>query len=482
MQNNTITWKQKTGLFFCMTCLYLLVRFFHLNDVPHAIQTGMIFCLSLLGIYMFICKRRGKYTDELAIGMILIAGIIMRIGYMLYTGCEVRGHDVWEMDADSYGHAAYILNIMQRGQLPQTNTVQFYQQPMFYLLGSAVSFLVNGILRSSEAYDLVDAAKLVSCMASCMTLFLAEKLGTICGLKARGKKVLLLFVAFSPTFYLTGGAVAPDALTVAFMTAEFVYTLVWEAAPTWKNTCILALLYGFGISTKISCGTVAIFTAGVFLRKLYQAIKEKEALGYIKKYICFGVISFPLGLWYSVRNYVRFGQSLGYVVRIPDDNILYRGNRSIVVRFLWVDFPNIMKDVYADVATDYNALVYFLKSSLFGEFRFQIPVWIPAVLLFTTVAIACIIAVAVVWQIRNRTGYGNRILIMAAIFYGSMIWFGIKYPFSCSLDYRYMGLLSVLAGMLLGFYMDAKKEAAKNVSILFYVFAAFSILTYVTCQ
>ena len=77
----------------------------------------------------------------------------------------------------------------------------------------------------------------------------------------------------------------------------------------------MAVIYGLGVMTKVSVGVIALFTAVVFVIMLVKTVKTdaKQWKMLMLRYIVFGLISLPLGLWYSVRNYRMFGQPLGYV-------------------------------------------------------------------------------------------------------------------------------------------------------------------------
>lgn len=76
----------------------------------------------LIGGYL-ICQE--GINSKKTIKCIILVGFIMRIGYMLYTPCNVRSHDLWNFTVDSGGHAGYILNILE-GNLPQSNLLQYY--------------------------------------------------------------------------------------------------------------------------------------------------------------------------------------------------------------------------------------------------------------------------------------------------------------------------------------------------------------------
>lgn len=450
-------------LFLTITICYMTVRIVNSSLYEIPIKLSMILGIIVLLVYAGILNKKQKLTTEKIITLLMFAGFIMRIGYMAYTPCNVRSHDLWEIDINSSGHAAYILTLLTEHRLPDTNDIQFYQQPFFYMLGSSVSSLVNNLLGSSNPYNLVDATKIVSCTASCSTLFLTDKLSRKCGIGNKGRMVAVAFIAFLPTFFLTGGCISPDALAALFMVLEFFYTLKWYENASLQNTILLAIIYGLGVMTKFSCGTVALFTSGIFFYSLWKSIKQKNAVVYIKKFIIFGIISLPIGLWYSVRNYIKFGQPFGYVLQIPNTSDLYTGEYSLIARVLSVSLKNIVSTPYTHVLDDYNAPVYFLKSSLFGEFVFQIPGVFPCLLLYAEAVIVMVTLGAVIWQYkRNRMDcWGNLLLVMTVIFYLSVNLFYIRYPFGCSMDYRYMGFLSITSVTLLAKYYE-KSDVCKN--------------------
>lgn len=424
-----------------------------------------------------------KKEQNASIRLILCIGLCLRIFYLLYTPCGIRSNDFWEIRSDSWGHAAYILNLLE-GHLPRTNTVQFYQQPFYYLLSAGLAKISLLLMPGLSAYRLVSFGQIVSCTASCITLFLAKKLGETLRLSMAGLQILLLYVAFTPVFILNSGSVTPDALTTCFLTAEFLVTLLWKQRPCRKYLFALAFLYGFGIMTKISCATIVPFTALIFLQKLFQEKDCRRRLCLLKDYLLFGCISLPLGLWYALRNWLLFRQPLTYVPDLGKTSYLYRGDHSLVSRLFYVDIRNLFSGPYAVVADDYNAPVYFLKSSLFGEFHFSVPGLIPAMLLWSALLLALLFVAALLWNLRNPSGrFRKELLLMTFLFYGSILFFNIKYPYGCSMDYRYMGFFSVLGGCLFGAYADEyrKKGGAYGFAIVrlpFLLYAVCSFLMY----
>ena len=452
------------------------------------IKIAMCTALALTAVIASVNVRTMTCRDihyyDVIIIAIMAAGIIMRIGYMLYTPCNIRQHDLWGFDADAGGHAAYILNLMQYHRLPLSNKLQFYQQPFFYIAGSLMSLVVNSILNTSSAYELADAARTAACTASCLMLPASDALCRECGIGGRGRVISTALVACSPVFYMTAGMLTPDSLSTLLMVLAVLYTIKWSNDCSWKNTVLLAVIYGLGVMTKVSVGVIALFTAVVFVIRLVKTVKTdaKQWKMLMLRYIVFGLISLPLGLWYSVRNYRMFGQPLGYVLDIGGSRSkLYTGDRSIAARIFTFSIDNIMKGPYADVFNDYNAPAYYLKSSLFGEYRYEVPAIIPAVLLFAALFITFIAVVAFIYQLIH-------------LMYASVTYFYMKYPYGCSMDYRYMGLLSVMAGAALGRMCENTIEIRfrnivmntcklnKYIVFMLTVFCLASVIMYVMVQ
>jgi len=430
------------------------------------------------------CGTQRQMKPDKAIRAVILAGIAMRIGYMLYTPCYVRSHDLYEFSTQSRGHAAYLLWLIQNGSLPQSNEIQFYQQPFFYMAGSVFSRLINAVLTNTDEFMLVDAAKTVSCAASCMILLLAEPLCDVFKLKDREKLGVMLIAAFQPSFFLSI-RITPDILCTFFMTLALLFTFKWYEEPDMKNTLILAFAYGFGVMTKISAAVPAVFTAAVFVAKLMQKIKEKNAKPLILKLSVFGLISLPLGLWYSVRNYIRFRQAPWYILRVAggENNELYIGDHSVLERFVIPDIKSILRSPYADLREDYNFFVYSVKTSLFGEFSYNVPRAVPTVLfiaalILSLAAVAAAVFAFIHFKEDKRTAVLSAVCVM---FLGSVISFGINYPHICSIDFRYSTFLIIPFAVLLAKLSSGCKKAfvGNAVYICTMIFSLSSCLMYI---
>lgn len=502
LNTNNINETIKKHLYICtgllIVFIYLIINMLNLQLNTFFIKKLMISSI-LFVIYFFKRKYdKDNFTNDDFITCVIIIGFIMRIGYMLYTPWNLRGHDVGNLNSNSYGHATYILNIIQNHKLPDSNIGQFYQQPLFYLISSVVSNIINTILGRSDSFYLVDAAKTVSCFASCSIIILSLKIFEELDMKSIGEKIAIVLIVFLPNFYLMGGRVNCDALATFFMTSALLYTLKWNKNPSWKNTLILAVIFGCAIMTKISCGIIAIFTATIMINKLYKMYKEHKTKEIIIKLISFAFISFPLGLWYSVRNYILFKQDFMYVPSPSMNSGLYCGDHSIFQRFISISFNNLFTSPYADPFKDYNYPAYLIKNAAFGEFKFDNNGFIPIMLIFFIILIAAILILSVIYVYiysnqKEIIKYGLFLLFL--LIYLSSIRFNISYPFGCTMDFRYIALIHIISAVFIGctyeevktsnsiykeFTPKIKSLFLSSVNITLIMFSVFSVIFYVS--
>ena len=90
--------------------------------------------------YMGITKR---LTTRHIVIMILLAGYVIRVGYMLYTPATVRQHDMYSKRFN--GHEAYAWTIFETGALPTHNDYQFYHPPLNAMIQAVFMHIVEGV-------------------------------------------------------------------------------------------------------------------------------------------------------------------------------------------------------------------------------------------------------------------------------------------------------------------------------------------------
>ena len=438
------------------SCLLMLIAFCVVSTtvlMTHTLTLQLLMqvgALAMAGAAVWLMLAHPELDrSKILLRLILALGILMRVGYMLYTPAYVRGHDLGKCSLDGNGHVAYILHLLQ-GELPPNNSYQFYPPPLFHALSAVAMACYRALSGFTEPEQLVEAAKTVSCAASIVTLFYARKLCRQLRLGDGTTLIAVSLAAFLPNHYLLAGRVNNDSLAVMFMTAILYYTLRWYERQDWGPLVKLALCFGLGMMTKISVGVFALVTGCMMLLGLYRRLLEKKALPIIRQFAVFGLIAFPLGLWYPIRNFILFQQPFNYVLR-PSAQLLYCGDHS-----LWERFGLIKNlEIYDHPFEDYNVWAYLLKGSLFGEFTFSMGKVIPGLLILINLLLILLsLAAMVLVLIRHRTAQWTALSCFWLVLMGSYIHFNIQYPFGCTMDFRYVVPTALIGAVFLAKWWD----------------------------
>lgn len=475
--------------FFLILLFFLTLASGLCNDylILHPFLMALLCGTAVSGIVLI---ARRQLTWDKFILLIMLAGIFIRIFYMLAVPAWRISHDFGDYTTTGYGHACYILSIFHNRELPQTNASQFYHAPLFHILSVLLMKITAFLFPWADDSILVQTAKVIACIASCQTLFLSIDICKELKLKERASAITMIIASLLPIHFIFSKLVNNDSLVTMFMTLIILYTIRWYKQRTMKNICILALSFGLGMLTKASCGTYAIPTGLVMLYCFYQSVREKNWKTMIGQFAVFGCIAFPLGLAYPIRNFLLFGQSLGYVP-IPWDGE-YAITASFLDRYVRFPFHMLLDPLWCSPTTDYNLNYYILKTSVLGEFTHKYVNTTPAMLLVLTNLILMSLSVAacvcVVWKLRKQPD-------AALSFYLPFLWLFSyvmqmsllqQLPFGCSMDFRYIVPTSLIGAIYLGIHFDDwlgsvriwKKSAAYLFGIVLAVFSIASIWMY----
>ena len=89
----------------CYMCSRATGLYQHHMRIRGIMLTGLACCC----LYIVIRKP----NEQKICTLIIVMGMIMRIGYMLYTGCNERQHDMGGIAQNGSGHAAYLLTLIK---------------------------------------------------------------------------------------------------------------------------------------------------------------------------------------------------------------------------------------------------------------------------------------------------------------------------------------------------------------------------------
>jgi hypothetical protein len=493
---------QKPYLLLTVACLFAAFAI----DVTTMSKTFLlIFTVSGFSVLTAImCFTKSKKLTDKRIAVILIAaGFLLRLVYILYTTIEYRQHDVWSFSGN-IGHAGYIKYIYENLSLPDTDPIrtwQFYHAPLHHII-AALWLRLNVALGLSFERACENIQILTLFYSTACTIIIYRILNFF---KLKGNALLLplAIACFHPTFAIMGGCINNDMLSVTLAFAAVLATLRWYDKPTIPRIIAIALCIGFSMMAKTNGGLVAPAVAFVFLIKLIK--DRKNFKKYLLQFTVFGVICIPLGLWWSIYNYVKWGMPIGYVAELSKTEVQYLGQYTTWQRFFSFNsnqFADIFvygKPHYDTQYCEYNIFVMLFKSSVFGEsYLFprdsttfsNIAGNITCYILFfvnVILALTSFVGSIVLYvkdKLLNDKVYTYFFLILWGFMMAFYFKFCLDYPFTCSMDFRYVVPTLLVGIVFLGKlieYLNENREKKLNrilsagINILGVVFCISSI-------
>ena len=426
--------------------------------VRYLLTGGLLF---LLAAALWLLCTGGLNASRVVL-LMLAAGFLLRAAYILYTNGITRQHDFWYFD-NIYGHAGYIRYLYDNGHLPDFDPLtrsQYYQPPLHHAIAALWmrlnTWLGLSVLQAGESVQVLTLFYSSSCM------LLSYRILRELELKGMALLVPMAILCFHPTFIILGGSSNNDILCTTLMLAAILWTIRWYHAPTFKHILFIALSVGFAMMTKLFGAMVAPAIAVVFLIKLIQNRKAPGRL--IGQYAAFGAAVFPLGLWWGIRNLIRFGTPITYVPMISSDDGQYVGYIPALKRLF--DFsPHQFSSVFTawgDKNADYfeyNPTIYLLKSSLFGEYDYSFAgsAMKPAAtfLFIVNTALILLSMAAFCWILFSQRSQLEPPIrafwaVLAVVMLVSYYQFSLTFAHTCSMDIRYVVPIILVGTVMIG--------------------------------
>lgn len=425
---------------------------------------------------VFLKIKKVLNTRHLIAAVMLLA-IAVRVYYILATPWNHRQHDVFVFETQ--GHAGYIYTMMKTGKLPETNIGLFYHPPLHpYIMSVAGNFLSKAINTTEQVFETLQLLPAYYSLM-CGYVFL-KMLGVF---KIRQSTKLLFFTAFvlHPSLIIFSGSINNDILCLLLTMCAVLYLMRFWERQSFKNAVLMGLFLGLAMMTKVSAVTIAPVIAVIFIIRLIKPTEDRTRKSVLVNELCFGAVSIPLGMWYPVRNLIKFDQPFGYVMPIGKDHALYCGDKSFFNRYIALPLRQLFENPYCMPEDDYNIPIYTIKCSVFGEYSFAFSKWTAILLLvLNCLAIAFCIAAAV-YTLRKKNPHGVILIsvsIISVLFFG---WFNLQYPNGCSMDFRYISLcLCALAPAALFFDSISPKKARYAAAIPIALFTVITLGLYLS--
>ena len=457
-------------------------------------------CIAFIA-YMGATKR---LKTRHIVFLILAVGYIMRVGYMLYTPAGTRQHDTYSSNYN--GHEAYAWTIFETGALPTHNEYQFYHPPLNAMIQAVFMRLVNGFtslfkgnwfpdafsygsptytvkgeklfIVDNQRYFLYGSCQILSVLYSFITAVTLMKILKLFHFSEKTYLFLSGFAVLFPRHIQFAGMLNNDPLSYMFAILALYFALRWwKGNKSFVYIILCAFAVGLGMMAKLSSATVCLPIAGIFIYEFIRTLRKQQGSISLVEMICqYGVflcICAPIGLWFQIYAHQRFGQGFGEVFSNLNKR-LYTGDESIWGRFgitlnLNEYFASIFCRPFESADTglqgNYNLLNYLVKSSIFGEFSYwQAEGFAVLSVLFAYMGIA-FLTIGVIWCIvlwwkKTKTDNAETrapstistqdllfIFLLVASQILSEIYFYVKMPYACTMDFRY--ILPLILGMAL---------------------------------
>lgn len=456
--------------------------------------------MSIIAVSAVILYINGKLDTKSIVLLMLAAGFLLRVVYILYTDLTERQHD-FGMFGYEHGHAAYIEYFMDNKQLPAFDVRyrwQFYHPPLFHIISAIWLSLIQSFGVGKELSW--ECVKIITLFCSSAVMLISYSIFKQLKIKHGGLVVAMALVCFNPTFIYFAGTVNNDIMSVAFMLGAILWVLRWYEKPTYKNIIPLALCIGFGMMTKLSVWMVTLSVALLFLVVLIKNIKSFKRFFF--QYVVFGAICVPLALWWGIRNYILYEVPIAYIPlagSTASKQYIGEGVHTITERlfdFNLSQFKSVYDSfvMFGGTYNEYNPTIGLLKTAVFGErindrdFS-QIKVF-GEILFWSGVIIAVVSLVALVFSFVKKKPRKASIdccecqdvdlwiKIALAVFelinLLSYYSFCIQYPHTCTQHIRYCMSLIVLGAVFIGMlYKDKKIAKSKLLIILTCIVAVF---------
>ena len=421
-------------------------------------------------------------TDKQKMGLILGAGFLLRLVYVLFSTIYDRQYDIGMIDLDAGhtvtgGHLAYIQYLYENWRLPDfdpTTVYQFNHPPLHHYISALWMKFCSFFIHDTAVLE--ESIQAVPFVCSLFILVVLLKILRQFSLKEKTMRLLMALFCFHPALVLLSGSVNNDCMSLLFTLLCVYTTIAWSRTPNARNIVKIGLSIALGMLTKQNVAQMAFPIAAVFGYVMVRQWKEKGVPGkLLGQFGLFGAVSIPLGMSFYIRNMILYHMPLVWVYTLPEDSWQYTGNVPVINRFLWPVPAEIADNLlHFKVGCGYNVWMQIVRTSVLGEWDMANvgrSVKALAVLLMLSGAILAFAAFAAfvyVFLVRRKKypiDMASRILFIVGyvvhlIFY---LKFAFDYPQECSMHFRYIEVELLFPAVALGFvWQDTKKKWLKT--------------------
>ena len=231
-------WAAYLGVLVVTVALFLILKP-HVKDdrVGYVAQAFTFMAISVCVALIAYLGMTKRLTTGRLIALLLLIGVLLRMGYMLYTPASSRQHDTFSKNHD--GHEAYAWTIFSTGKLPTENKYQFYHPPLNAILQAGFMKIMSAIgeifAASQEGfislfnygkpsyvdetrYFLYSSCQCLAVLYSVITCVFSLKIIALFRFSDKIKVLLSAFVIFYPRNIHFAGMLNNDGVAYMFST------------------------------------------------------------------------------------------------------------------------------------------------------------------------------------------------------------------------------------------------------------------------
>ncbi|OGJ55247.1 hypothetical protein A2880_02925 [Candidatus Peribacteria bacterium RIFCSPHIGHO2_01_FULL_49_38] len=394
--------------------------------------------LFVIGTYALVMLLRAlPFTKHMStpLRIVLITGILLRVFYVSATPHTVRGYD-------TDGHIAYIEHMRSEMSIPNPQDGwEFYQPPLYYALGAAwesVAASLPFLLPFSHPQQTLSL--FLAMIAFCLVPRIAQY-----AFPQRKDAVSRLFLtatfAVFPGIVFSAARINNDILSLLLGTIALLLLLHFWKTRTLSLWMILSVVLGIALITKSTGALVAIAAFFTLFCAKRITIRRRIVLG-----ILGGILIVLLVGWFHIPRALDTRSPRETLVgNIGNLNSALRVDNSLQ-SYVTVHPGAVLKhpfnDPWNDEARRQNFWEYWYRSAFFGEFLFDVPMFLAQSMLTLGMALLLFVPVGMLKKCRIADGRVPLCILLLTLTAGAITVRWI-YPFSSVSDFRYSVLLVI---------------------------------------
>lgn len=400
-----------------------------------------------LVLMMYAVLRKSNIRTVL--GFIFLGGFLLRAYYVLAAPYNISLHDVFSFvgfDSEEVGagHFGYIEYLFKNHCLPDFDPREkwsFYQPPLFYIVSAAVLQITR--LFRIEAPLCYESIQTVTLFFSSLTVWTGYRILKECSVSGRWILIFSAFLSVHPFFGIMSVTLTNDCIAMYFMLLAIWYTIRWYKKPQQKNIVVIAFAVGLAMASKINAAVISFGIGMVFLYVFWM--NRQRWKDFIIQFTVFLAVCAPIGLYYPVRNLLKFHMPLAYVQSLSSDSLL-----TGATIFSRIGLPSWKELSHAfisfDRSAEHNIWIGALRTSLFDELMpdAEGSLFAASALALFWISIVLAVTMNIAW-IRSFSGNSSVKGVIRAflaveylVMIISYVYFCFKEPCIPTMNYRYI--------------------------------------------